>query len=319
VLPHARRRAPSHAWDPQPRLHGLACEQNRHGTAPHRMEWHGVGFIVPKDQYARKLPETFGRARPWDSQYREIGKDVREHGRLRPTECDERPAILHVNFHLRASEAARPSKPPPRHGGAKIRSARNPIAKSPLARTEYCGCTRARRGPRGVSPEWRRIGKRGAACERCKTPRRRGLAPQAFRGKPAKRWTEATWVDIVVSKWSGLLASMGSYTADAYLNASRYGCTAGHIVAVICAGTGLNPATSAPGLGSPLSHLHRDWARPCHICAGTWRTALIGAHRLLVAPPLIRTAHRELFRVPRLGDLRGAGRGLSVTGKWRGP
>jgi hypothetical protein len=28
-------------------------------------------------------------------------------------------------------------------------------------------------------------------------------------------------------------------------------------------------ATSAPGLGSPLPHLLRDWARPGHICAGT--------------------------------------------------
>ena len=27
----------------------------------------------------------------------------------------------------------------------------------------------------------------------------------------------------------------------------------------ICAGTGLNQATSAPGLGSPLPHLRRDW------------------------------------------------------------
>ena len=25
-----------------------------------------------------------------------------------------------------------------------------------------------------------------------------------------------------------------------------------------------------PGLGSPLPHLRRDWAHPCHICAGTW-------------------------------------------------
>jgi hypothetical protein len=25
-------------------------------------------------------------------------------------------------------------------------------------------------------------------------------------------------------------------------------------------------ATSAPGLGPRLQHLHRDWARPCHIC-----------------------------------------------------
>jgi hypothetical protein len=37
----------------------------------------------------------------------------------------------------------------------------------------------------------------------------------------------------------------------------------------ICAGTGLAPATSAQGLGSPLPHLRRDWAHPAHICAGT--------------------------------------------------
>jgi hypothetical protein len=37
-------------------------------------------------------------------------------------------------------------------------------------------------------------------------------------------------------------------------------------------GSGLAPPTSAPGLGSPLPHLHRDWAHPCHICAGTGLT-----------------------------------------------
>ncbi len=37
----------------------------------------------------------------------------------------------------------------------------------------------------------------------------------------------------------------------------------------ICAGTGLTPATSAPGLGSPLSHPHREWAHPSHIRTGT--------------------------------------------------
>jgi hypothetical protein len=31
-------------------------------------------------------------------------------------------------------------------------------------------------------------------------------------------------------------------------------------------------ATSAPGLGSSLPHLRRDWAHPCHICAGTGLT-----------------------------------------------
>jgi hypothetical protein len=30
-------------------------------------------------------------------------------------------------------------------------------------------------------------------------------------------------------------------------------------------GLGATPTTSAPRLGSPLPHLHRDWAHPCHI------------------------------------------------------
>ena len=38
--------------------------------------------------------------------------------------------------------------------------------------------------------------------------------------------------------------------------------------------TGLAPATSAPGLRSPLPHLHGDCAHRCHICTGT---ALIAA------------------------------------------
>ena len=34
--------------------------------------------------------------------------------------------------------------------------------------------------------------------------------------------------------------------------------------------TGLTPATSAPGLGSPRPHLHRDWAHPCHNLHREW-------------------------------------------------
>ncbi len=33
----------------------------------------------------------------------------------------------------------------------------------------------------------------------------------------------------------------------------------------------VTPPTSAPGLGSPHPHLHRDWARPGHIRTGTGR------------------------------------------------
>ena len=30
-------------------------------------------------------------------------------------------------------------------------------------------------------------------------------------------------------------------------------------------------------LGSPLPHLHRDWARCCRICTGTWLACRITA------------------------------------------
>jgi hypothetical protein len=45
-----------------------------------------------------------------------------------------------------------------------------------------------------------------------------------------------------------------------------------HPCHICTCGTGLTRATSAPvGLGSPVPHLHRDWAHPCHICTGTGR------------------------------------------------
>ena len=37
----------------------------------------------------------------------------------------------------------------------------------------------------------------------------------------------------------------------------------------ICAGTGLTPPTSAPGLGAPRPHLRRDWAHLSHVGTGT--------------------------------------------------
>jgi hypothetical protein len=47
----------------------------------------------------------------------------------------------------------------------------------------------------------------------------------------------------------------------------------------ICTRIGLTPTTSAPGLGSPLPHLHRDWAHPCHICTGTGLPPTTSARR----------------------------------------
>ena len=59
-------------------------------------------------------------------------------------------------------------------------------------------------------------------------------------------------------------------------------------VSHICAGTGLTPPTSAPGLGSPLPHLRQDWAHPSHICAGTGLTAPTSAPGLGSPLPHLR-------------------------------
>jgi hypothetical protein len=76
---------------------------------------------------------------------------------------------------------------------------------------------------------------------------------------------------------------------------------AGLTPARICTGTGPTPATSTPGLGSPLTHLHRDWAHPSHICTGTWLTphasAPCRAHRLLAVCAVLRRSQ------PRPGGL----------------
>jgi hypothetical protein len=58
----------------------------------------------------------------------------------------------------------------------------------------------------------------------------------------------------------------------------------------ICTGTGLTPATSAPGLDSPRvlwPHLHRDWAHPCHIGTGTG-----------LAPRVVATSAPGLVALP---------------------
>ena len=48
----------------------------------------------------------------------------------------------------------------------------------------------------------------------------------------------------------------------------------------ICTGIGAHPTTSAPGPGLPLPHLHRNWHRPSHICAATGPTPATSAPRL---------------------------------------
>jgi hypothetical protein len=53
--------------------------------------------------------------------------------------------------------------------------------------------------------------------------------------------------------------------------------------------TGLTPATSAPGLDSPLLHLDQDWARPCQICTGTGARPCPHLHRHWAHPSHICT------------------------------
>jgi hypothetical protein len=51
-----------------------------------------------------------------------------------------------------------------------------------------------------------------------------------------------------------------------------------------------SPATSAPGLGSRLPHLHRNWAHPSHICTGTGRRCRCWHCWLFVVEPQSRRA-----------------------------
>ena len=74
-----------------------------------------------------------------------------------------------------------------------------------------------------------------------------------------------------------------------------------------CAGTGQTPGTSAPGLcsrdpatsvldlGSPLPHLHRDWAHPCCIRTRTVLTPATSAPGLLKLGSLLPSYARGLF------------------------
>jgi hypothetical protein len=72
----------------------------------------------------------------------------------------------------------------------------------------------------------------------------------------------------------------------------------------ICAGTGLTPATSAPGPGSPLPHLRRDWAHPCPHLRRDWAHPCPHLRRDWAAPAV----HRVLGAVAILdGPARGGG------------
>ena len=64
----------------------------------------------------------------------------------------------------------------------------------------------------------------------------------------------------------------------------------GLAAATSASGLGSLLPTSAPVLGSPL-HRHRDWAHPCHICAGTGLTPATSAPGL--DSPRVLWPHRH--------------------------
>jgi hypothetical protein len=64
-----------------------------------------------------------------------------------------------------------------------------------------------------------------------------------------------------------------------------------------CTASGLVPATSAPGLGSCLPHLHRDSARACHICTETRLAPCPQPVQAPIQANPVRDRRRRSFRV----------------------
>ncbi len=85
----------------------------------------------------------------------------------------------------------------------------------------------------------------------------------------------------------------------------------------ICAGTGRTPATSAPGLGSPLPHLRRNWAQQLPHLRRNWAQQLPHLSGTGLAPAG-RARLPQWFEGPRArGDLMVFASG-TVSGTARG-
>jgi hypothetical protein len=68
----------------------------------------------------------------------------------------------------------------------------------------------------------------------------------------------------------------------------------------------IGPRLSAPGLGPPLPHLHRDWAHPCHICTGTGFTPATSECAGTATNPCGWSAHRMALPAWRSSAAGGA-------------
>jgi hypothetical protein len=81
-------------------------------------------------------------------------------------------------------------------------------------------------------------------------------------------------------------------------------CAQPNPAAISAPGRGSRAGTSAPGRGSPLPHLHRDWAHPCHICTGTGLTPATSAPGLGALQAKLQQT--EADRSDRLSHLRAS-------------
>jgi hypothetical protein len=119
-------------------------------------------------------------------------------------------------------------------------------------------------------------------------PQRRAAAAEQAQRLFARRSLRGTHTHSVVRKWSvlryratgrGFVVRHESFSElfRFYATSHFYKVGSARPPVHIHSGTGLTPATSAPGLRSPLPHRHRHWARPCHICTGTGLTPATSA------------------------------------------
>ena len=137
-----------------------------------------------------------------------------------------------------------------------MHTSKRALTHKPRTHTQLCGCSR--RSLTGVRRLWHSTTTSArslslapmARCEHC------GSDPAAPRGPP--RSARKSWHRSVSAQRSRVPARL-LWRADVVVSPGADLAGLPHVTT----------ATSAPGLGLPLSHLHRDWGYPCHISSGT--------------------------------------------------